>query len=40
MAISYQERGTLKDKTHELGMGPTELEGFEQLSAKLIAGPT
>jgi glutathione S-transferase len=33
-------KGTLKDKTHELGMGPTELEGFEQLSAKLIAGPT
>ena len=33
-------KGTLKDKTHELGMGPTELEGFERLCSKLIAGPT
>lgn len=29
-------KGTVRDKTHELGLGDTELEGFEVLASKLV----
>ena len=29
-------KGTIGDKTHELDLGPTELEGFEILASKLV----
>ena len=32
----WTSKGPLEDRTHELGMGETELEGFETLALLLL----